>query len=65
MLTGEVQIAEHLGGETFVYVSLPGGDSITVEIKGQAKVRPGERIGIGMDPGAWHVFTADEKVLPR
>jgi multiple sugar transport system ATP-binding protein len=65
MLTGEVQIAEHLGGETFVYVTLPGGESITVEIKGQARVKPGERIGIGMDPGAWHVFTADERVLPR
>jgi multiple sugar transport system ATP-binding protein len=65
MLTGEVQIAEHLGGETFVYVALPGGDSITVEIKGQANVKPGERIGLGIDPAAYHVFTADEQVLPR
>ncbi|MEX0854019.1 MAG: sn-glycerol-3-phosphate ABC transporter ATP-binding protein UgpC [Bauldia sp.] len=65
MLTGEVQIAEHLGGETFVYVTLPNGDSITVEIKGQAAVEPGEHIGLGFDPAAYHVFTADQRVLPR
>jgi multiple sugar transport system ATP-binding protein len=64
MLTGEIQIAEHLGGETFVYVTLPTGDSMTVEIRGQAAVRPGERIGLAFEPSAYHVFTADERVLP-
>jgi multiple sugar transport system ATP-binding protein len=65
MLTGEVQIAEHLGGETFVYVALPTGDSITVEIRGQATVKAGDQIGLSFDAAAYHVFTADEQVLAR
>ena len=38
ILRGEVQLAEHLGGETYVYVALPTGQTVTVEIKGQADV---------------------------
>ena len=65
MLTGEVQIAEHLGGETFVYVNLPTGDSVTVEIRGQAEAKPGERIGLAFEDTAYHVFAADERVIRR
>ena len=63
MLTGEVQIAEHLGGETFLYVSLPSGETIVVEIKGQAAVRSGERVGIDVAASACHVFGGDGLVI--
>ncbi len=56
MLAGEVQIAEHLGGETFVYVNLSGGQSITVEIQGQASITAGERIGLSFADTAYHLF---------
>jgi multiple sugar transport system ATP-binding protein len=65
MLTGEVQIAEHLGGETFLYVSLPSGETIVVEIKGQAAVRSGERVGIDVDASACHVFGGHGLVIGR
>jgi multiple sugar transport system ATP-binding protein len=65
MLTGEVQIAEHLGGETFLYVSLPSGETIVIEIKGQAAVRSGERVGIGVEASACHVFGGDGLVIGR
>jgi multiple sugar transport system ATP-binding protein len=65
MLTGEVQIAEQLGGETFVYVALASGASLTVEIKGQAALKPGERVGVAFDADAWHVFGADGWSLRR
>jgi len=64
-LSGEVQIAEHLGGETFVYVTLPTGQSVTVEIQGQADVKPGEKIGLTFDDGDYHVFDANEQVIRR
>ncbi len=63
MLAGEVQIAEHLGGETFVYVNLQGGQSITVEIQGQASVSAGERIGLSFPDTAYHLFDANERVI--
>jgi multiple sugar transport system ATP-binding protein len=62
-LNGEVQIAEHLGGETFVYVALASGETAVVEIKGQATVRPGERVGIDVDMAACHVFGSDGAVI--
>ncbi len=65
MLAGEVQIAEHLGGETFVYVNLAGGQSITVEIQGQAPVEAGERIGLDFADTAYHLFDSNERVIRR
>jgi multiple sugar transport system ATP-binding protein len=65
LLFGEVQIAEHLGGETFVYVALPSGETAVVEIKGQAPVRAGERVAIGVNAVASHVFGADGSVIRR
>ena len=63
ILKGEVQIAEHLGGETYVYVTLPGNQSATVEIKGQADIRAGEAMELAFDGGRFHVFGPDEKVM--
>ena len=63
VLNGEVQIAEQLGGETYVYVTLPGGQTVTVEIKGQASVNAGDAMELAFDGGKFHVFGADEKVM--
>ncbi len=63
VLRGEVQIAEQLGGETYVYVTLPGGRSVTVEIKGQAAVGAGETMELGLAEGGFHVFGPDERVM--
>jgi multiple sugar transport system ATP-binding protein len=65
MLSGEVQIAEHLGGETFVYVNLADGPSITVEVQGQAAISAGERIGLSFADSAYHLFDARERVIRR
>jgi multiple sugar transport system ATP-binding protein len=63
VLEGEVQIAEQLGGETYVYVTLAGGQSVTVEIKGQAGIRSGEPMGLAFQGAKFHVFGPDEKVM--
>ena len=63
VLHGEVQIAEQLGGETYVYVNLPGGQSVTVEIKGQAPIHPGEAMHLAFADGKFHVFGPDERVM--
>jgi ABC-type sugar transport system ATPase subunit len=63
VLRGEVQLAEQLGGETYVYVTLPNGQSVTMEIKGQADVAPGAAMELAIEDGKFHVFGPDEKVL--
>jgi len=65
VLVGEVTIAEQLGGETYVYVTLPDGQSATVEIKGQARVAPGDRLHLAFEDGKFHIFGSDEKVIRR
>jgi multiple sugar transport system ATP-binding protein len=62
-LTGEVQIAEQLGGETFVYLLLSSGEPLVVEIQGQSARKPGERVGIGFDDAAYHLFGSDGLAL--
>ncbi len=64
-LTGEIQIAEHLGGETFFYVNLPTGQSITVELQGQIHMQAGERVGLTFADDAYHLFDTDERVIHR
>ncbi len=63
ILRGEVQIAEQLGGETYVYVTLAGGQSVTVEIKGQADIHSGAAMELAFEGGKFHVFGVDEKVM--
>ena len=61
--SGTVQIAEQRGGETYVYVALPEGDTVTVEIKGQAKVSAGDVLHLAFEGQKFHVFGSDEKVM--
>jgi len=63
ILSGDVNITEQLGGETYVYVALSDGSAVTVEIKGQAGIKPGDRLHLGFDEGKFHVFGSDEKVM--
>jgi ABC-type sugar transport system ATPase subunit len=63
MLTGDVQIAEQLGGETFLYVALPSGETIVVEMQGQVLGKSGERIGLDFAPNAYHLFAEDGRAL--
>jgi multiple sugar transport system ATP-binding protein len=64
-LVGDIQIAEHLGGATFLYVSLPSGESVVVEIQGQVAGHPGERVGLAYRKQDCHLFGADGRVLAR
>jgi len=63
VLSGEAQIAEQLGGETCVYVSTGEGRAVTVTYRGQAAVKPGDRLHLGIEAGRQHLFGADEKVI--
>ncbi len=63
LLAGEVQIAEHLGGETFLYVALPSGQTIVVEVPGQRSTLSGERVGLDFERSAHHIFASDGNVI--
>jgi multiple sugar transport system ATP-binding protein len=62
-LRGEVNITEQLGGETFLHVGLPAGETIVVELSGQVDTQPGERVGLQVEPGKHHFFARDGAVV--
>ena len=64
-LSGEVQITEQLGGETCVYITAEDGGAVTVKYKGQAAVKPGDRLNLGLEAGTFHIFGKDEKIICR
>ena len=68
LVTGQVQIAEHLGGETFVYVALPSGETVDGrDTRAGGRSSPARHVGIDVQAGAWHVFDGDGRVvaMPR
>ena len=61
-LGGKVQIIEHLGNATIMYVETPAGQ-IVVQDDGDIKTRAGENVGVILDPGRCHVFASNGQVV--
>jgi ABC-type sugar transport system ATPase subunit len=59
-LAGTVTMTEHLGSDTYAYVSLEGAeDMLMVRLAGDRVVKRNEPIGVHVDPAMIHVFSAD------
>jgi multiple sugar transport system ATP-binding protein len=65
VLTLNVSGVEQLGGEAYVYGTLPGGESYTVRLPGQTPIARDQVIGLAAGAGArCHLFRADERAVP-
>ncbi|TIS56351.1 sn-glycerol-3-phosphate ABC transporter ATP-binding protein UgpC [Mesorhizobium sp.] len=58
-----VDLVEHLGGQTILYASMKGGQSLTVALDGQQPVRAGETLTVSIDPQRCHLFGPDGNAL--
>ena len=58
-LTGEVMVAERLGGETFLHVDLGAEEALVVKADGGVTQKPGEKVGLRFPPAALHLFDPD------
>jgi multiple sugar transport system ATP-binding protein len=54
-LTGEVEVVEPLGSETYVVVSV-AGHSLTARFPSRSGVKPSARVALALDPTHVHVF---------
>jgi multiple sugar transport system ATP-binding protein len=61
-LPGTIQIVEHLGNATIMYVDTPAG-TIVVQDDGDYKGKAGENVGIIFDPTRCHVFASNGMVM--
>ena len=62
---GTVTVAEHVGSDTFLYVSSDKLGDITVRSVGELGVEPGDRISMSPEPGRLHRFDANGKAIRR
>jgi len=63
-LSGEVVVAEHLGGEAIVHVALPDGQVMVARLEGDVECRPGDVLSLGLrGNGAHHLFDTDGQRL--
>ena len=53
---GLVQVAEHLGSDTFVYVNVEGLGLLTVRAEGEEELKPGDVVWLSPDPARVYRF---------
>ena len=61
-LPGKIQIIEHLGNATIMYVDTPAGQ-IVVQDEGSATAKTGENVGVIFDTTRCHVFASNGMVI--
>lgn len=64
-LMGEVLVVERLGGETYCYVKVAGGDTLIVQTEGDRPVAVRDRVPLYIDGNLCHLFDADGMAIPK
>jgi multiple sugar transport system ATP-binding protein len=64
-LDGQVFVVERLGGETYCYVKIDGGQTIVARADGNTPIRPGQSLRIGVQSDTCHLFDSDGIALQR
>ena len=60
---GVVQVAEHLGSDTFLYVDVPQAGLVTVRSEGEVSLSPGDSVRLEPEPQRVHRFNAEGLAL--
>jgi multiple sugar transport system ATP-binding protein len=64
ILTGQIDVMEHLGSDSFAYVNVPDVGLFTVRIVGHSDAGVGDTVGLHFASGDVHLFDASEKTIP-
>jgi multiple sugar transport system ATP-binding protein len=64
-LTGKVDVLEQLGEAYLLHVRLADGSLVTAKLTGNAPVRDGDEVKLGIPGDMCHMFRQDETALPR
>jgi multiple sugar transport system ATP-binding protein len=63
-ITGTVQVAEHLGAESLVYLTV-GNRDFTVKVRPDTPAKPDSQFDFGVPAAACYLFDADGIAFPR
>jgi multiple sugar transport system ATP-binding protein len=61
--TGKVSVAEHVGSDTFLYVTVDGLGEVTVRVVGEVEFRNGATVHLTPEPERIHRFDQDGKAI--
>ncbi len=64
-VTGEVLVAERLGGDTYLYTQIADGVMLVVQADGENPTRVHDRIGVVIDGRVCHLFKQDGSAVRR
>jgi multiple sugar transport system ATP-binding protein len=64
-LSGDVVVAERLGGETYFYLRIPDHPLVVAQAEGGDSRRVHDRISLAVDPESCHLFDERGKALPH
>jgi ABC-type sugar transport system ATPase subunit len=63
LLSGELEVVEHLGEYALAYLALADGTEITIKLDGAPQLTLHETLHVGFDPAAAHLFDAGGRAL--
>ncbi len=64
-LPAHVQLVERLGGESYVYVEVPGGETLIVRSTGDFDLKPGQQVHLNFNLAFLHLFDESGNTLPK
>jgi multiple sugar transport system ATP-binding protein len=64
-LNGEVVVVEQLGGETYLYVQIAGGESLVVRTDGANRSQLHDRVSIHVDGNSCHLFNVQGEAVSK
>jgi multiple sugar transport system ATP-binding protein len=63
-ITGTVQVAEHLGSESLVYLTV-GNRDFAIKVRPDTPAKPNSQFDFGVPASACYLFDADGIAFPR
>ena len=62
---GEVLVVERLGGETYLYVRIAGGETMIVQADGNSRAKVRDQVPIHIDGSLCHLFNMEGLAIPK
>ncbi len=59
----EIQVVEHLGSESYLYLQTTSGEAVTVRVNGMTRAMPDQTVQLGIDSSLLHLFAANGERL--
>jgi len=63
VLTGQIEVMEHLGSDSFAYIQIENVGLFTVRIVGYSELESGATVGLNFDAENLHLFDRDGEAL--